>query len=62
MACILSLSCSEVAAAESALRVASDLAQQQLSLDTSALAGMTITAMPIIVRLPWLSKRVSTIY
>ncbi|CAL5220409.1 g2420 [Coccomyxa viridis] len=39
VACILSLSSSEVAAAESALRVASDLVKQQLSLDTNALAG-----------------------
>ena len=31
-----------MAAAESALHVASDLAQQQLSLDTKTLAGMVI--------------------
>ena len=41
--CILSLRSSELAAAESALRVAADLAECQLSLAAASLAGMSIT-------------------
>ena len=47
-----------MAAAESAPSVASDLAQQQLSSDTSALAGKTITLMRALSMLHyvWLFK------
>ena len=41
VASILSLSTSELAAAESALRVASDLAQQQLTAKSETRAGKT---------------------
>lgn len=41
VASILSLSTSELAAAESALRVASDLAQQQLTAKSEIRAGKT---------------------